>query len=176
MIWHTRGIRGRLQSNVWWPGIDKDAERKYRECFGCQLVSKHGPPPPVKPTRLPERAWQEVAADLLGPLPIGEYLLVVVDYFSHRMEVDVLPCTTSARIIKCLDSHFARYGVPVALRTDNGSNLVLEEIENYLEEMGIRHHRNTPLWSRENSEVERQNRSLLKAMRVAQADGEKKGD
>ena len=46
----------RLRSKVWWPGIDKEAEKKCRECFGCQMVSKHVPPPPIKPTRLPERA------------------------------------------------------------------------------------------------------------------------
>ena len=41
------------------------------------------PLPPMKPTRLPEGAWQEIAADMLGPLPNGEYLLVMVDYFSR---------------------------------------------------------------------------------------------
>lgn len=81
---------------------------------------------------------------MLGPLPIGEHLLVVVDYFSRWMEVDVLRSTTSAVVIKCLDNHFARYGVPAGLRTDNGSNLVSEEMEKYLEEMGIVHHYNTP--------------------------------
>ena len=96
---------------------------------------------------------------------------MVVDYFSRWMEVDVLRSTTSAAIIKCLDSHFARYGLPTGLRTDNGSNLVSEEMEKYLEEMGIVHHYNTPLWPRANGEVERQNRSLLKAMRVFQAEG-----
>ena len=40
----------RLRSKVWWPGVDKEAEKKCRECFGCQLVSKHVPPPPMKPT------------------------------------------------------------------------------------------------------------------------------
>ena len=161
----------RLRSKVWWPGIDKQAEKKCRECFGCQLVTKHVPPPPIKPTRLPDGAWQEVALDLLGPLPGGEYLLVTVDYFSRWMEVDVIYSTTSATIIKCLDSHFARYGVPVGLRTDNGSNLVSEEMEKYLEEMGIIHHHTTPLWPRANGEVERENRSLLKAMRVFHAEG-----
>ena len=160
-----------LRSKVWWPGIDKEAEKKCRECFGCQMVSKHVPPPPIKSTRLPERAWQEIAVDLLGPLPTGEHLLVVVDYSSRWMEVDVLRSTTSAAVIKCLDSHFARYGGPAGLRTDNGSNLVSEEMEKYLEEMGIVHHYNTPLWPRANGEVERQNRSLLKAMRVFQAEG-----
>ena len=80
----------------------------------------------------------------------------------------MLRSTTSAVVIKCLDNHFARYGVPAGLRTDNGSNLVSEEMEKYLEEMGIVHHYNTPLWPRANGEVECQNRSLLKAMRVSQ--------
>ena len=126
---------------------------------------------PLSPQDLPERAWQEITVDLLGPLPTGEHLLVVVDYFSRWKEVDVLRSTTSAAVIKCLDNHFARYGVPAGLRTDHGSNFVSEEREKYLEEMGIAHHYNTPLWPRANGEVERQNRSLLKALRVFQAEG-----
>ena len=157
--------RLRSKVHVWWPGIDKEAEKKCRQCFGCQMVSKHVPPPPIKPTRLLEGAWQEIAVDLLGPLPTGEHLLVVVDYFSRWMEVDVLRSTTSAAVIKCLDTHFTRYN------RDNGSNLVSEEMEKYLEEMGIVHHCNTPLWPRANGEDECQNLSLLKAMRVSQAEG-----
>ena len=61
---------------------------------------------------------------------------MVVEYLSRWMEVDVLRSTTSAAVIKCLGGHFARYGVPVGLRTDNGSNLVSEEMEKYLEEKG----------------------------------------
>ena len=44
------------------------------------------------------------------------------------------------------------------------------EMEEYLNEMGIGHRLTTPLWPRANGEVERQNRSLLKAMRVAHAE------
>ena len=109
--------------------------------------------------------------DLLGPLPGGEYLLVTVVYFSRWMEVDVIRSTTSATIIKCLDSHFSRYGVPVGLRTDHGSNLLSEEMEKYPEEIGTVHHHTTPLWPRASSEVEREKRSLLKAMGVFQAEG-----
>ena len=112
------------------------------------MVSKYVPPPPIKPTRLPERAWQEIAVDLLGPLPTGEHLLVVVEYLSRWMEVDVLRSTTSAAVIKCLDSHFATHGVPA------GSNMVTEEMEKCLKEMGIVHHCNTLLWPRANVEVE----------------------
>ena len=161
----------RLRSKVWWPGMDKQAEKKCKQCYGCQLTTKHVPPPPVKPTTMPEEAWQELALDLLGPLPGGEYLLVLVDYFSRWMEVNVVRSTTSAMLIKCLDNHFARYGVPVGLRTDNGPNLISQEMESYLKEMGIKHQLASPLWPRANGEVERQNRSLLKSMRLFQAEG-----
>ena len=122
-------MKERLRSKVWWPGIDRDAERKCRECYGCQVVVKEYRAPPVKPTKLPDRPWQDLALDLLGPMPTGEHLVVLVDNFSRWMEVDVVHFTNSNRIIKCLDSHFARYGVPKTLRTDNGANLVSGEME-----------------------------------------------
>ena len=85
--------------------------------------------------------------------------------------MNVVHSTTSAMLIKCLDNHFARYGVPVGLRTDNGPNLISQEMESYLKEMGIKHQLASPLWPRANGEVERQNRSLLKSMRLFQAEG-----
>ena len=78
--------------------------------------------------------------------------------------------TNSETIVKCLDAQFARYGISKTLRTDNGSNLVSVEIEQYLTEMGIVHKLTTPLRPRANGEVERQNRCLLKAMRAAHAE------
>ena len=40
-----------------------------------------------------------------------------------------------------------------------------------MDELEINHKRTIPLWPRANGEVERQNKSLLKAMRVAHAEG-----
>ena len=101
----------------------------------------------------------------MGPLPSGENLLVLVDYHSRWIEVDVVRATTSKIIIQRLDSQFARYGIPKSLRTDNGPNLVSTEIEDYLKEMGVEHRHATPLWPRANGEVERQNRTLLRPTR-----------
>ncbi|EDO33190.1 predicted protein, partial [Nematostella vectensis] len=47
------GTKQNLKTKVWWPGIDKAAERYCRSCYECQLVSKHGPPEPLQPTKLP---------------------------------------------------------------------------------------------------------------------------
>ena len=80
-------------------------------------------------------------------------------------------------IIKCLDRQSSRYGVHRTLRTDNEANLVSAEMEGYLNEMSINHRLTKPLWPRSNGEVESpQNRSLLKAIRAAQAEKKENGD
>lgn len=155
--------------------MDRDAEKLCAECYGCQLVTKHVPPPPVKVSPMPQRPWEDLALDILGPLPSGENLLVLVDYHSRWIEVDVVRATTSKIIIQCLDSQFARYGISKSLRTDNSPNLVSNEIEDYLKEMGVEHRHTTPLWLRANGEVERQNRTLLKAIRAAHVEEELEG-
>jgi len=38
----------------------------------------------------PTGPWQDVAIDVLGPLPSGESLLVVVDYYSRFFEVVIM--------------------------------------------------------------------------------------
>ena len=94
-----------------------------------------------------------------------------MEYHSRWIKVVVVKATTSKIIIQRLDAQFARYGIPKTLRTDNGPNLVSNEIEDYLKEMGVEHLHTTPLWPRANGEVERQNRTLLKAIRAAHIEG-----
>ena len=53
--------------------------------------------------------------------------------------------TSSKTISHFLDAQFGRHGLPNGLRTDNGSNLVSKEVENYLTEMVIEHRYTTPL-------------------------------
>jgi len=113
----------RLRRKVWRPGMDLQAEKRCIECYECQLVTKNVPPPPVKPTCMPQQPWEELALDLLGPLSAGESQLVLVDYFSRWIEVDVIRALTLEVIIQRFDAQFAWYGIPKILGTDNGSNL-----------------------------------------------------
>ena len=119
--------------------MDNVAERKCRTCHGCQLVGQPSRPPPIESTPLPAGPWQELAIDLMGPLPTGETLLVIVDYFSRYVEVDNLKSTKSDIIIQRLDAHFSRHGLPVGVRTDNGPQFVSSEFVKFLAEMGVLH-------------------------------------
>ena len=59
----------------------------------------------------------------------------------------------------------------LSLRTDNGLHFTSEHFTKYLEENGIEHRRTALLWPQANGEIERQNHSILKRLRIAQAEG-----
>ena len=164
-------MKNRLRSKVWWPKIDNDAERVCRSCHGCQVVGGYNPPEPMARTMPPSSAWQDIAIDLLGPIPTGESILVTVDYYSRYYEVNVLKSVTSSVIIQALRGIFARYGFPHSLKSDNGRQFVSEEFENFLTECGIEHRKSPPLWPAANGEVEAQNRSLVKMLKIAKVEG-----
>ena len=163
----------RLRSKVWWPGIDREAEKFCKTCHGCQLVSSPANPEPIKSTPLPSGPWQHLAIDLFGSLPSGESVLVIClsHYFSSYYEVEIMCLTTSEKVIECLEKIFTTHGLPQSLRSDNGPQFRSEVFELYLEDNGIEHRKTTPLWPQANGEVERQNKSLLKRMKIAQAEG-----
>lgn len=129
------------------------------------------PPEPTKRTEFPTQPWKDLAADLLGPLPTREYLLVVFDYFSRFFEVAITKSVTSGKLIKYLEKVFTTYGLPPSIKTDNGLQFVSEEFEAYLKDNNFEHRTSTPLWPQANGEVERQNRSLLKAMQIPHSEG-----
>ena len=94
-----------------------------------------------------------------------------MDYHSRWIEVDVVRATTSKIVIQRLIAQFARYGIAKSLRIDDSPNLVANEIDDYLKEMGLEHRHTTSLWPKANGEVEGQNRTPLKAIRAAHAEG-----
>ena len=119
------------------------------------------PPEPMSPVLPPSAPGQDCCVDLLEPLPTGECILVIVDYFSRFVYVAILKTTTRTKLIETISPMFARFGVPLSLLTENGPQFVSEEFEAFLRVHGIEHSRVTPLWPQANGEVESQNRSLL---------------
>ena len=161
----------RLRSKVWWPGMEKAAEKHVKSCHACQMVSRPDPPEPIRSTELPAGPWQDVATDLMGPLPTGETLLVVVDYFSRFYEIGILHSTTTTCVLNHLDTIFSRHGLPTTIKSDNGPQFVSEQFKDYCDQNNIQHLKVTARYAQANGEVERQNQSLLKRLQTAQVEG-----
>lgn len=164
------GTKQALRAKVWWPGLDRAVEKYCRACHGCQLVARADPPEPLKPTVLPDEPWADLGTDLLGPLPSGHSILVCVDYYSRYYEYDILKSTTTDKVIDSLDEMFARHGVPKTVKSDNGPQFKSGEFAEYCSENGITHLKVTAKYAQANGEVERQNRSILKRLQIAQAE------
>ncbi|CAH2107517.1 unnamed protein product [Euphydryas editha] len=159
-------MKGRLRSKVWWPRIDKDVEVMVKSCKSCTLVSLPNPPAPMKRRELPYEPWIDIAIDLLGPLPNNDYILVIIDYYSRYKEVKITRTITSSQIIKILKELFSRLGYPQSITADNGRQFVSEEFKTFCEDCNIKLFSTVPYWPQMNGEVERQNRDILKRLRI----------
>ncbi|XP_043659792.1 uncharacterized protein K02A2.6-like [Drosophila teissieri] len=160
-------MKRRLRAKVWWPQIDKDAERFVKDCMDCTLVSRAANPPPMKRTEFPNGPWLAVATDLLGPLPNNEYILVLIDYYSRYMEFKFLRSITSESLIDACKEIFCRLGYPKQLRTDNGRQYVSAEFRHYCKLCGIEQITTPPYWPQANGEVENMNKALVKRLKIA---------
>ncbi|XP_058826949.1 uncharacterized protein K02A2.6-like [Topomyia yanbarensis] len=109
--------------------------------------------------------------DMLGPLPSGESILVLIDLYSRFRITEVVIKTTTEDIIEKLKQNFLRMGIPAILISDNARNFSSQKMQNFCTEFGIQLKHTTPYWPQANGEVERQNRSILKALRIAEVNG-----
>lgn len=164
-------MKRRLRAKVWWPLIDRQAEAAVKQCQDCLLVAQPNRPPPMTRYTLPRGPWLEVAMDLLGPLPNGEYVLVIIDYYSRYTEVFFLTRITSENVIKCLKEVFARLGNPKSIRVDNGRQFTSQELRKYCEEEGIDLVFTPPYWPQANGEVENMNKAIGKRLKISHANG-----
>lgn len=148
-------LKNRLRTKVWWPKCDKDAENCCKACKGCTLVSAPNPPNPLKRRELPSEPWVDTGIDLMGSLPRGEYILVLVDYYSRCKEVKICRAITSAEIISHLKDIFSRLGNPVSITADNGRQFTSEEFKTFCTERNIKIFNTIPYWPQQNGEAER---------------------
>ena len=134
-------------------------------------ISQPSKPEPMMHTELPSAPWQHLAADLLGPLPSEPYIFVLVDYYIRYFEVAITKTITSEKMTLLILKFCLTHGLPLSIHTDNGRQFTSQHFKDFMLENGITHQRTTPLWPQANGEVERQNRSIMKQVRIAQAEG-----
>ena len=133
-----------LRSKCWFPLMDKMVEDKVNGCLACQATTYMPTRDPLKPTPLPQRAWQRVAADFWGPLPTGEHLLVVIDEYSRYPEVEICSGTSSKTVIPHLDKIFSTHGIPEVIKTDGGPPFNGYQFKQYVRWMGVAHRTVSP--------------------------------
>ncbi|XP_032690005.1 uncharacterized protein K02A2.6-like [Odontomachus brunneus] len=161
----------RLAVAYYWPKMFCEVVEYVKRCDVCQQtkVSQQAPAG-LMGRRVVEAPWTVVAANVMGPLPRSKtghsYLLVIQDLFSKWVECRALR-TANGRLIRAAldDLVLSRWGTPKVLLTDNGTEFVNRNIEEFAKERGI-HHATIPPYHPQANPVERVNR-VLKTMIVA---------
>ncbi|XP_033729841.1 uncharacterized protein K02A2.6-like [Pecten maximus] len=105
--------------------------------------------------------------DFCGPLPTGEYLLVVIDEYSRYPIVEITRSVSANVTISVLDKVISLFGTPKIVKSDNGSPFNSEQFRCYAGAMGFDHRRITPRWPRANAQAEAFNKPLMKVVRAA---------
>lgn len=80
---------------------------------------------------LPDGPWEKVAVDFCGPMPTGEYLLVLMDEYSRFPIVEIIKSVSANT-----DKIFAKYGIPLELKSDNGPPFSSLPFHNFAKELG----------------------------------------
>ena len=72
-----------IRSKVWFPSIDSAVEKAVNCCIPCQANTNRARAEPLNMSKLPPGPWLDLSVDFCGPLPTGEYLLVITDEYSR---------------------------------------------------------------------------------------------
>lgn len=140
----------KIRQDFYWPGM-KDTIEKF--CAKCHSCASRKPP---KPTKSPlgrinaSQPFERVAVDIFGPLPKTEsgniYVLVICDCFTRWTEAIAIPNQEAETIAKAFVNEFvSRFGVPLQIHSDQGSNFVSKLFTDMCDLLQIYHTRSTAL-------------------------------
>ncbi|XP_025113246.1 uncharacterized protein K02A2.6-like [Pomacea canaliculata] len=151
---HT-GIEGclkRARESVFWPGMNAEIKQYVSTCKTCQSVQRSQKKETLLSHEVPSRQWEKVGIDLFEF--DGKDYLVTVDYFSNFFEIDLLENTRSQTIIKKLQSHFARYGIPCTVVSYNGPQFSSDSFAKFASEWDFEHCPSSPHYPKSNGKAE----------------------
>ena len=106
----------------------------------CSICNSYKPAQQKEPfvcQKIPTRPWQSISA-VLFELNGTDYV-VTTDRYSNFFELDVLVSKTSKEVIAKLKPHFARYGLPDRLITDNGPQFDYNEFQKFRKIISLAH-------------------------------------
>ena len=103
-------------------------------------------------TEIPSHPWVKTAVDLFSYG--GHHYSIYVDYHSNFFEVDKLSDLNSDAVIAKLSAHFARYGAPFELVSDNGPQFSSLAFRKCMEQWNIKHITSSPYYPKGNGAAE----------------------
>lgn len=167
-----RKTLAKLKLRFYWCGITADVRSYLRK---CSLCARRKSPPRHRRAPLQQRKvggpMERIALDLMGPLPKTEsgnqWILVVGDYHTKWVEAYALPDARAETVAgKLVDEFICRFGVPLEMHSDQGSNFESNLFKEMCHLLGINKTRTTPYDPKSDGMIERFNRTLINIIAI----------
>lgn len=164
--------KARLREQFWWPGMDKEVETAVKNCSVCLEADKSAKtsPAPMQPVEWPQRPWQKLCIDIVGPLEHvpqnNRFIITLVDYHSKWPEAYFCSSVSTSTVKEFLTGVFSREGYPEEIVTDNGPQFISREFKEFLHDRAIRLSHSSVYYPQANGQVERFNRTLKNYVQV----------
>jgi transposase InsO family protein len=155
--------------------LDSASIRRYvkkfiRQCPCCQKMSQIKIPIHTIPfTTASYYPMERLNIDTIGPLKEDEdgntYLIAIIDCFSRWVGLYPVKDVTANEAVKALLDHFAVFGCPTQLLSDNGSQFINQLIDEFMKLISTEHITTLAYSKEENAMVERVNKESMRHIR-----------
>jgi hypothetical protein len=161
-----------VKRDFWWPGLRKFIKKYVQSCSCATSKSaRHAPYGELCPLPIPERPWEHLSIDFIGPLPpsMGFSMIAVwVDRFSKMSHF--IPCSqhvTADDVADMLINHIFRlHGLPSSIVSDRGPQFVSRLWTKFCESMSIKVALSTAYHPQTDGQTERVNQTLEQYIRT----------
>ena len=155
----------------WWQGMYQDIVEFCNRCPQCAIVGKgtrtNNPPLQPIPVQRPFQIWGVDIMELPRTRSGNHYVIVFQDFFSKWPLVFPAPDQKTNRIVRLLTEELVpTFGIPEALLSDRGANLLSNLMKDICEQLGIQKLNTTSYHPQCNGMVERFNRTLKAMLRA----------
>jgi transposase InsO family protein len=166
----VNGCLRRARESMYWPSMNADIRNYIAQCETCRSFENRQAKETLRSHPLTDRPWEKTSADLFTLN--GKEYLVVCDYFSNFIEVNYLEDTKSSTIIRKLKGHFARYGIPDCMVTDNSPQFTSDNFKTFAEKWDFDIQTSSPGHQQANGLAESAVKTAKKLLRKAKQDGQ----
>ncbi len=148
-------------------GLRRAVTKFVRDCPVCQLRSVLNRQ--IKTHRFTTASYTPMEVlniDTIGPVSKDSadncYILVIEDCFSRFVELYPVSDTSAIPCARALLSHVCRYGTPMTIRSDRGTQFVNGIISQLLSLLQIDHELSLAYSKEQNAIVERENKEVMR--------------
>ena len=163
-----------IGSRYYWLSLKSDVKRWCEECVRCQAckIGRHVCRPLVK-LPMPSQRFTNIHIDIFGPLEQSSggyntprYLITMVDAYTRWLEAIPVSEITAEVVCKTFLFHWvSRFGPPLYIISDKGTQFNSELLTNFTKFLGIHQIRTSSYNPKANGMVERAHRTLKAALR-----------